>query len=429
MNLKNTYQSLKKLCSQNRTLRLACKTFLIIVCIALLAPFIANDKPLVCRYKNTWLFPAFSFKHQIILSNQEVVNYNMGKEWKLLESNFSIFPPCSYSPNTIDAENAPLKSPFSKQVITLKNNKVTSLPYKYRHWLGTTQNGNDVLSCMIHGTRVALAIGICSMLLAGLIGILLGACAGYYENTNLKMGFAQLLFLVLGSLIGWFYGFVVRSHAMEIAFNTGGLELFLTLFISIIITTVIVFIFNYLGKKTDILFKLKKTINFPIDTIISKTIEILNSIPSLLLIIALAAITKPSYTLLTVIIGFLSWTLIARTTRAEFLKAKRLAYVSSCKAIGMSDFRIMFKHILPNSLPVLFVQLVFGMASAVIIEASLSFIGVGVPIDTLTWGSLLNEGRDHFSSWWLVVLPGLCIFILVLVYNTISTQLFKNRQL
>ncbi len=427
MNVRNTYQSLKQFYSQNRALRLACNTFVIIVCVALLAPFLANDKPLVCKYKNNWLFPAFSFKNQIIVSNQEVVNYNMGKEWKLLEVDFSIFPLCSYSPNTIDAENAPLKSPFSKQVITLKNNEVTSLPYKYRHWLGTTQNGNDVFSCMIHGTRVALAIGICSMLLAGLIGILLGACAGYYENSSLKIGFVQLLFLVIGVLMGWFYGFVVRSHTMEMAFNTGGLGLFSNLFISIIITTVIVFIFNFLGKKIDNLFKLKKIIQFPIDTIISKTIEILNSIPSLLLIIALAAIAKPSYTLLTVIIGFLSWTLIARTTRAEFLKAKQLDYVSSCKVIGMSDFRIMYKHILPNSLPVLFVQFVFGMASAVIIEASLSFIGVGVPIDTLTWGSLLNEGRDHFSSWWLVVFPGLCIFILVLVYNIISTQVLKNR--
>ena len=78
-----------------------------------------------------------------------------------------------------------------------------------------------------------------------------------------------------------------------------------------------------------------------------------------------------------------------------------------------------------NTLPVLLVPIVFGMGAAVLAEASLSFIGIGVPVNSPSWGSLLNEGRDHFSSWWLVVFPGLCIFTLILIYNTIATHLTK----
>ena len=91
----------------------------------------------------------------------------------------------------------------------------------------------------------------------------------------------------------------------------------------------------------------------------------------------------------------------------------------------MSHYRIIIKHILPNVIPILLVQIIFGLAGAVLIEASLSFIGVGVPLNTITWGSLLNEARDHFSAWWLVVFPGLCVFTLIFIYNKIATEISK----
>jgi ABC-type microcin C transport system permease subunit YejE len=108
MNIKNTYHTYKTLLSKNRALRLYIRVFLIFVCVALLAPFIANDNPLVCQYKGQWLFPAFSFKHQIQIKT-ETINYNMGKEWKTLDTDFIIFAPCAYSPNTIDAITLPEK--------------------------------------------------------------------------------------------------------------------------------------------------------------------------------------------------------------------------------------------------------------------------------------------------------------------------------
>jgi peptide/nickel transport system permease protein len=422
MNVIQSYSSFKKILSKNRVLKRCVYVFTFFVFISILAPFIANDKPLVCKYKGQWLFPAFSFKHQMQI-NTETINYNMAKDWKTLEADFAIFPPCAYSPSTIDADNAPRKSPYDEQVMTLKNGQKISLPIKYRHWLGTNQNGNDVLSCLIHGTKVSLSVGILSMLIAGLLGIVLGASAGYFQNNILRIGYVQLLFLLLGVFLTYFYGIVIRGDKLTEAFIDGGIWLILSLLFLFFISVKTIGGFVWIGGYIDRKLKTDHKINFPVDSLISRVIEILNSIPSLLLIIALSAITKPSYTLLILIIGFLSWTNIARLTRAEYLKAQQLDYVTACKAIGMSNYRIMIKHILPNVFPLILVQLVFGLAGAVLIETSLSFIGVGVPLNVITWGSLLNEARNHFSAWWLVVFPGLGVFTLIFIYNKIATEI------
>ncbi len=426
MKLKETYISFKFDLNKNRALNNSVKLFIAFVAVALLSPVLANDKPLVCYYKNAWMFPAFSFKNKCVLNNTEIINYNMGTEWKRIDAAFILFPPCSYSPNTIDAENAPRKSPFDEQVIITKEHATVAIPLKFRHWLGTSQNGNDVLSCIIHGTSVAVSVGIFSMLIAALIGISLGAAAGYFENTGLKGGYIQTLFLALCTFLIYFYCFVAAGSTLTKTFDTGDWWLVVVFPVLISLAVKAIQLSGRVGRLLDKKLQTDQKLNFPIDTLVSRTIEVLNSIPALLLIIAVSAITKPAYSLLILIIGFLSWPGIARLARAEFLKAKQLDYVTSCKAIGMSNTRIILKQILPNVLPVLLVPIVFGMGAAVLAEASLSFIGVGVPVNSASWGSLLNEGRDHFSSWWLVVFPGLCIFTLILIYNTIATHLGKR---
>ena len=427
MNVANTYYTIKQTLSRNRALMRACQVFCGLVVVVILAPFIANDKPLVCKYQGQWLFPAFSWKQQLVLPSQEIIYYNMGKDWKLKNYDFVVFSPCAYSPNTIDADNAPCKSPFDKQLLELTNKQVVPLPLKFRHWLGTTQNGTDVLSGIIHGTKISLSVGIFSMLIAALLGIGLGACAGYFGNSSLKIGYVQSILLIISIGVAWFYGFVVRASSLSNAFQQGGIYLIMQLFLSFCICGSIIYLFSFIGKRIDNKLKLSETLHLPVDTIVSRLIEILNAIPSLLLIITISAIAKPSYTVLICIIGFLSWTNIARLTRTEFQKTKQLDYVTSCNAIGMSDFRVMYKHILPNVFPLILVQLVFGMAGAVLVEASLSFLGVGVPLDIVTWGSLLNEARDHFSSWWLVLFPGLCVFTLIYIYNKIGAELSKIK--
>ncbi|MBI3520763.1 MAG: ABC transporter permease [Bacteroidetes bacterium] len=425
MNFKQTYIAIQSTLSHNRVLKRCVRVFFIFVTIALLAPFIANDKPLICKYKGHWLFPAFSLRHYSTIDGT-VINYNMGKDWKILNTEVCVFPPCSWSPNTIDAENAPRKSPFDAQVITYTNQQTVSIPLQFRHWLGTTQNGNDVLSCLIHGTQVSLSVGIFSMLIAALLGISIGACAGYFQNHTLRISYSQVIGLMLALFLSYFYGIVVRADTLANAMSAGGLYLVVQVLFTLYLFVQNSIVLLFVGKWIDSKLGLSPALYFPLDSVVMRVIEILNSIPGLLLIIALSAIAKPSFGLLILIIGFLSWTSIARLTRAEYLKTKQLDYVTSCKAIGMSHYRIIIRHILPNVLPLILVQIIFGLAGAVLIEASLSFIGVGVPLNTITWGSLLNEARDHFSAWWLVVFPGLCVFTLIYIYNKIATEISRQ---
>ena len=114
------------------------------------------------------------------------------------------------------------------------------------------------------------------------------------------------------------------------------------------------------------------------------------------------------------------WTGIARFTRAEFFRIRSLEYVQAAQSLGFSSIRTIFKHALPNALAPVFVSIAFGIASAILIESGLSFLGIGVPADMVTWGSQLNQGRSNLEAWWVIVFPGIAIFITITVYNTIA---------
>lgn len=406
----------------SRPVQRGLRTVSVFVVISLLSFLLANDRPLAVQYKGYWLFPAFSAKHVATIDDKEALNYDMGRQWKTLPYTRALFAPCAWSANTIDSDNAPRVSPFDQQSFY-----GGPMPLRFRHWLGTTQNGNDVLSCLIHGAAISISIGIFSMLIASFIGITLGACAGYYQNREAKTNWLHLLVLIAGVLLAWFYGFETRSIALSEAFEAGGIIILWEVGLSVMAFLTLLWLFHRLGKWLgSIVFK-ENRLSLPVDSVVSKLIEVLNSIPALLFIIALSIIARPSYYTLILIIGALSWTQIARLTRAEYLRAASLDYVNACKAIGLTDTRILWRHILPNALPVILVQVVFGMAGAVMAEASLSFIGVGVPPDVMSWGALLNEAKDHFSSWWLVLGPGLCIFLLILAYHSIANNLTKKQ--
>lgn len=383
--------------------------------IFVLAPFIANDKPLVCKYKNIWLFPAFSTKNEIKISETEYLNYRMGREWKNLKTEFCIFPIVPYSPKTIDPENS-LKGLFGTQYFSLAEHEMLEMPLKYRHWLGTTQNGTDVLSGIIHGAQTSLFVGFWSTLIAGVLGVLLGAMAGYFGNISFKIGVMQFIGLLIGALLCIFYIYVLRD-----VFN----DFWLSCILVFSVLASILFFCIYGSKKLDKLFFNQSQIKMPLDAIISKLIEILTTVPSLLLIITIASIAKSSYFTLVCTIGLLSWTSVARVTRGEFLKAKNLNYVQSYIAIGMTTTQIMFRKILPNIFPVIFVQLLFIFSMAIIIESSLSFIGIAIPQD-VSWGTLIGEARDNFSAWWLVIFPGSCIFLITYWIHKIQLKLTKR---
>jgi peptide/nickel transport system permease protein len=122
-----------------------------------------------------------------------------------------------------------------------------------------------------------------------------------------------------------------------------------------------------------------------------------------------------------IVIGLTSWMGVARLVRAEFLSLKERDFVLAAKAMGASDLRIIFKHLLPNALAPILVSATLGIPGAILTEAALSFLGIGVQPPTPSWGNMLTAGKDNLEiAWWLSVFPGLAILLTVLAYNLLG---------
>jgi len=233
---------------------------------------------------------------------------------------------------------APVFSPYKPNDIDRKH--ILMQP-DIHHPLGTDDLGRDVLSRMIYGARISLAVGFVAVGIATLIGIVFGAVAGYYG--------------------GW------------------------------------------------------------IERIIMRFIDIMLTIPTFFLILAVIAFVEPSIWNIMIVIGLTGWMGVARLVRAEFLSVKERDYVLAARALGASDLRIIFRHVMINSMAPVLVSAVLGIAGAVLVESALSFLGIGVQPPTPSWGNILTLGKDNIEiAWWLSVFPGLAILVTVLGYNLLG---------
>ena len=144
----------------------------------------------------------------------------------------------------------------------------------------------------------------------------------------------------------------------------------------------------------------------------------------MLLIITLMALSekKSIYTVM-VIIGLVGWPNIARYMRAEMLRIRSQEYILAARALGFKEARIIFKHALPNSLAPVLVAMAFGIAGAIVLEAALSFLGIGVPDNVVTWGGMLRDSRSNLSSWWMSVFPAMAMFLTVTALNLLGDGL------
>lgn len=157
------------------------------------------------------------------------------------------------------------------------------------------------------------------------------------------------------------------------------------------------------------------------DRIIMRFIDIMLSIPTFFLILAVIAFIGPSIWNIMIVIGVTSWMGVARLVRAEFLSLKEREYVLAARALGADDSRIIFRHIMVNSMAPVIISAVLGIASAVLVESALSFLGIGVQPPIPTWGNILTLGKDNIEiAWWLSVFPGLAILVTVLGYNLLG---------
>jgi len=359
--------------------------------VALFSPVLVGDKRLLCSSDDGITFPFISGGH---LSDS---TYDTSK------NAWCIMPLIPYAPGNMDTAAQQGAKPFD-----FSNGK----SLRYMHWLGTDRLGRDVLSGIIYGTATAFKIGFFSVFLSFLIGVTFGMSAAYFGDNKWRLNIIQWIFglctLTLCTYYLW-YEFLI--------FNVDVFRFVIYLFL---------IVFCIVAVNRYILHHVKsKKIAIPLDTLVMKLIEIRKSIPGLFLLLSLIVLfPKPSLWNIVIVISLLMWSEFARFARAETLAVKEETYIQSARVFGFYSMRIIFIHILPNILPTLLVVICFNTSSAIILESSLSFLGIGLPVEEVSWGKLLAEGRN-MKLWWLVVFPGFAIFMLVLCLNVIATH-FQN---
>ena len=363
--------------------------------MALFSEFIANEKPIFIKSNQSYSWPIFESLFAKFM--QKPYSYD---ESKFVDAHFVVRAPIPYSYHSIDKNNTNYVGPWAKQEVKA---------WRYRHWLGTDQLGRDVLAGMIHGAKISAVIGLIAMLIAGSLGLIIGLISGYFGNRLWKVNWwsfllSGLFLIVSGYLI--YYG--IRLNAlMNGLVMVAGLFFFCSAFIWI------------LNKFLSV-----SKVFVPVDGISLKVIEILRSLPNLFLLLALLPLfRRPSASHIFIILGLVGWPTIALLIRAETLKIRKENFVKSAQVLGLSHIQIIRKHILPNVLGPFWVSIAFGISSVILAESTLSFLGIGIPLDQVTWGSMLNGARSYFKAWWLVLFPGIAIFMIILSFNIIGDRM------
>lgn len=161
-----------------------------------------------------------------------------------------------------------------------------------------------------------------------------------------------------------------------------------------------------------------------VDNFLMRLVDIVICFPRFFLILTVVALVKPSLWNIIIVLGVTGWTGTARLIRGEILSLRERDFVQAARALGADAMRIIFRHLVPNSLTPVLVSATLGVAGAILTEAGLSFLGFGVQPPQATWGNILTEGRLYiFDAWWLTVFPGLAILVTVLAFNLVGEGL------
>ena len=276
------------------------------------------------------------------------------------------------------------------------------------HWLGTDIIGRDVLSGLCNGAAIAFKVGFFSTLISLIVGVILGSLAGYFGNSGFKMQWPSIIITIIFTMVGAYCSF----YSIDIDFNT------LVLPSALIIALVGLVAIYLIGR-----FSSFTQISIPVDAILLKVLEFFKAVPTLLLLLVLIAIIpdKSIWTIIA-IISLFQWTKVARYARAEMLYVRSQDYITTVHSLGYSHWKVLFNHAIPNAFPPVLVIVAFGFSAAILMESMLSFLGIGLELQEVTWGSLLAEARRNMSAWWLAVFPGLAIFLIIASLNIIAER-------
>jgi peptide/nickel transport system permease protein len=270
---------------------------------------------------------------------------------------------------------------------------------------GTDDLGRDVCARMLQGAWVSLTVGFVAVGISVAIGIFVGGLAGFYGQQRIHL--EQLLVtavlvggagLLAAGLRSWGILLLVAGHAWLFwSISPWGLRSRKILPAGL----------RFLRMNT-----------LMVDTLIMRFVDIMLCFPSFFLILTVVALLPASIYNIMIVIGLTSWEGTARFVRAEFLSLREQDFVAAAKALGVGNLRIIFRHMVPNAIAPVLVSATIGIASAILTEAGLSFLGFGVPPPHATWGNILSDGKRFiFDAPWLTFIPGAAILIVVLSFN------------
>jgi microcin C transport system permease protein len=304
--------------------------FLALFLVTLCAELIANDRPILARYKGEWLFPAVvnypEEKFGGFLARTDYRDPVIADE--ISKNGWMLWPPVRFSYSTINLDlPKPAPSPptwtlrdSDCKVIAEKRGGSTCRDIEW-NWLGTDDRGRDVLARVIYGFRISVLFGLTLAAVSSVIGIAAGAVQGYFG--------------------GW----------------------------------------------TDLVFQ--------------RFIEIWTSIPSLYLLIIISSFIAPSFFVLLGILLLFSWVNLVNVVRAEFLRARNLEYVKAARALGLTNSKIMWKHVLPNAMVATLTMMPFILNGSITTLTSLDFLGFGLPPGSPSLGEMLQQGKSNLQAPWL----------------------------
>ncbi len=285
-----------------------------IFALTLLAETLANDQPYLVKYQNNYYFPLFKTYNETAFGGDFPTPADYRDPYirgQIAQSGgFMVFPPLPFSFNTVDYEL----------------DKPTPAAPSWTHWLGTDDEGRDILARIIYGLRLSIVFAALLTAASSVLGIAAGAVQGYF------------------------------------------------------------------GGKTDL--------------IMQRLLEIWDSLPQLFVLIIIASIFKPTFWSLFLIMLAFTWMSLTGVVRAEFLRARNFEFVKAAHALGVSNLRIIFRHILPNAVVAGLTYIPFIMAEAVVALTALDFLGFGLPQDYPSLGDLVRQGKDNLQAPWI----GISIF-------------------
>lgn len=312
--------------------------FLILFGFSLGAELMANDRPLLVIYRNALYLPVIKDYAETDFGGvfPSTANYRDPYLADLIQQNgWMLWPPIRFRHDTVNYD-LPVPAPAPPSAV---------------NWLGTDDQGRDVVARLLYGLRLSVLFGLLLTLISSIIGVAAGAVQGYFG--------------------GW------------------------------------------------------------VDLLFQRFLEVWGGLPQLFILIIVSSVVTPGFWTLLLILMLFSWTSLVGVVRAEFLRARNFDYVRAARALGMSDGRIMFKHILPNAMVATLTFMPFILSGSIVALTALDFLGLGLPPGSASLGDLLRQGKDNLQAPWLgitgFVVLALMLSLLVFVGEAVRDAFDPRR--